>query len=141
MNKQETIIEIMNLYDENERLKNEIEIMKHYQNASNSGQCNNEKCINNIDYLMIEAGKKQILDKVLSYWKEVTVNYDEDNDIYKCQSYSSWLDKVIQKSRIPDEMSLDEFRVYFRKELQEIYEKEKTKALNEAKGIENVEEE
>lgn len=109
--------------------------------ASNSQQCINEEGIKPIDYLVIKEGKKEVLENALLYWKNVKVSYDEDNNIYKCEYFYDWVKNVVKKEKIPNEISFDEFRVYFRKELQEIYEKEKTKALNKAKGIENVEEE
>ena len=90
---------------------------------------------------MIEKGKEEVLRDAMYSWKEVECTYDEETDTYKVTSYISWLNKKVRRDSIPDEISFEEFKIYFREELQSMYEKEKTKALNEAKGIENVEEE
>lgn len=134
MNKNEMIIEVINLYDENERLKNEIDRVTYYESATNSEQTEKNH-ISYIDHLMIEQGKKEVLKKVLYYtWKCVNVSYDEENDIYKVTSYKEWLEEKMNRNNLPDKMSLDDFRTYFRKELQEMYEKEKEEAIRNKKA-------
>ncbi len=136
--RQELVNDILDIYDYVDHLEKEVERLKPY---SIKEEKENSETLNHIDYLMISIGKQKILDRCLYSWREVKAKYDEENDTYNVTSYNDWLNDKLRRDEIPDNISLDEFRVYFRKELQEMYEKEKTKALNEAKGIENVEEE
>lgn len=136
--RQELVNDILDIYDYVDHLEKEVERLKPY---SIKEEKENSETLNRIDYLMISIGKQKILDRCLYNWREVKAKYDEENDTYNVTSYNNWLNEKLGRDKIPDNISFDEFRVYFRKELQEMYEKEKTKALNEAKGIENVEEE
>lgn len=134
--RQELVNGILDIYDYVDHLEKENEKLKPYANTKNeSGET-----LSHIDYEMINLGKKHVLREALYSWRETKARYDEEKDTYIVTSYEQWLKEKINISGIPDSVSLDEFRVYFRKELQEMYKKEKVKALNEAKGIENVEE-
>lgn len=136
--RQELVNDILDIYDYVDHLEKEVERLKPY---SIKEEKENSETLNHIDYLMISIGKQKILDRCLYGWREVKAKYDEENDTYNVTSYNDWLNDKLRRDEIPDNISLDEFRVYFRKELQEMYEKEKSIALNKAKGIENVEEE
>lgn len=136
--RQELVNDILDIYDYVDHLEKEVERLKPY---SIKEEKENSETLTHIDYLMISIGKQKILDRCLYSWKEVKAKYDEENDTYNVTSYNNWLNEKLRRDEIPDSFSLDEFRVYFRKELQEMYEKEKLIALNKAKGIENVEEE
>lgn len=136
--RQELVNDILDIYDYVDHLEKEVERLKPY---SIKEEKENSETLTHIDYLMISIGKQKILDRCLYSWKEVKAKYDEENDTYNVTSYNDWLNEKLRRDEIPDSFSLDEFRVYFRKELQEMYEKEKLIALNKAKGIENVEEE
>lgn len=136
--RQELVNDILDIYDYVDHLEKEVERLKPY---SIKEEKENSETLNHIDYLMISIGKQKILDRCLYSWREVKAKYDEENDTYNVTSYNDWLNDKLRRDEIPDNISLDEFRVYFRKELQEMYEKEKSIALNKAKGIENVEEE
>ena len=136
--RQELVNDILDIYDYVDHLEKEVERLKPY---SIKEEKENSETLNHIDYLMISIGKQKILDRCLYSWREVKAKHDEENDTYNVTSYNDWLNEKLRRDEIPDNISLDEFRVYFRKELQEMYEKEKSIALNKAKGIENVEEE
>ena len=136
--RQELVNDILDIYDYVDHLEKEVERLKPY---SIKEEKENSETLNHIDYLMISIGKQKILDRCLYNWREVKAKYDEENDTYNVTSYNDWLNEKLRRDEIPDNISLDEFRVYFRKELQEMYEKEKLIALKKAKGIENVEEE
>lgn len=136
--RQELVNDILDIYDYVDHLEKEVERLKPY---SIKEEKENSETLNHIDYLMISIGKQKILDRCLYSWREIKAKYDEENDTYNVTSYNDWLNEKLRRDEIPDNISLDEFRVYFRKELQEMYEKEKSIALNKAKGIENVEEE
>lgn len=136
--RQELVNDILDIYDYVDHLEKEVERLKPY---SIKEEKENSETLTHIDYLMISVGKQKILDRCLYSWREVEAKYDEENDTYNVTSYNNWLNKKIRRDELLDSISLDEFRAYFRKELQEMYEKEKSIALNKAKGIENVEEE
>lgn len=136
--RQELVNDILDIYDYVDHLEKEVERLKPYSNTEKNA---NGKQLSHTDYEMINIGKQRVLDRCLYSWREVSASYDEENDTYKVTSYKDWLKQKINLNEIPDNISLDEFRVYFRNELLAMYEKEKTKALNEVKGIENVEEE
>lgn len=136
--RQELVNDILDIYDYVDHLEKEVERLKPY---SIKEEKENSETLNHIDYLMISIGKQKTLDRCLYSWREFKAKYDEENDTYNVTSYNDWLNEKLRRDEIPDSFSLDEFRVYFRKELQEMYEKEKSIALNKAKGIENVEEE
>lgn len=143
MNKKEMINNVIDLYDEIELLEKENESLSRYVMNQNDKCCDNtcEKPLKFIDNIMIKIGKNMLLEKVLYSWRTVNCKYDEETDTYKVTTYANWLKEKINRDSIPDEISLHEFRSYFGEELQAMYENEKTEALNEAKGIENVEEE
>lgn len=128
--RQELVNDILDIYDYVDHLEKEVERLKPY---SIKEEKENSETLTHIDYLMISIGKQKILDRCLYSWKEVKAKYDEENDTYNVTSYNDWLNEKLIRDEIPDSFSLDEFRVYFRKELQEIYEKEKSIALNKAK--------
>lgn len=136
--RQELVNDILDIYDYVDHLEKEVERLKPY---SIKEEKENSETLTHIDYLMISVGKQKILDRCLYSWREVEAKYDEENDTYNVTSYNNWLNKKLRRDELLDSISLDEFRAYFRKELQEMYEKEKSIALNKAKGIENVEEE
>lgn len=141
MNKNEMIIEIMNLYDELESLRRTKNTpMNNDVLVKNDGNQVDER-EQRINRLMIDIGKKSVLEKASYSWKHVECKYDEDSDIYKVTSFDKWAREKYPKDRIPEFMSYDFFLKYFDEEIRRIYENEKTYALNEAKGIENVEEE
>ena len=128
--RQELVNDILDIYDYVDHLEKDVERLKPY---SIKEEKENSETLTHIDYLMISIGKQKILDSCLYSWREVKAKYDEENDTYNVTSYNNWLNETLGRDKIPDSLSLDEFRVYFRKELQEMYEKEKSIALNKAK--------
>ena len=127
--RQELVNDILDLYDyidvlemENERLKNNFP--KDYKK---------EKNVYSIDILMIEEGKKRILEKVLYSWNRTECKYDEETDTYSVTPYIKWLDRKIENKKIPSSMSFEDFITYFKSELLELYKKEKKEALKKAK--------
>ena len=82
---------------------------------------------------MIEKGKEKTFRDVVYSWNHVDFKYNEETDTYDFTRYNVWLDRKIQRDNIPNEMSYDEFITYFRKELQEMYAKEKEESLKREK--------
>lgn len=141
MKKNEMVLEILNLYDELESLRraNNTPMYKtvHVGSDANKEDEHEQRIIG----MLIVAGKKSIMEKASYSWKCVECKYDENNDIYKVTSFDKWVREKYPKDRIPEFLSYEFFLKYFEEELRSVYEKEKTQALNEAKDIENVEEE
>lgn len=133
MNKQEMIFELIRLYDEIDTLKRTNERLE--ANASNSSKRKEENDLKAIDYVMIDKGKKIVFDNSTKHWQKCSAYYDEETGTYSTDSYEKWLEKKIYIDNIPHEISYDDFTNYFRKELMDLYNQEKTKALNDAKGI------
>lgn len=127
--RQELVNDILDLYDyidvlekENERLKDSV-----------PKTTTKEIPLSFIDRLMIKKGKERILRDVLYSWNNVKCEYNEETNTYNFTSYNVWLDRKIQKDEMPTKISYNDFITYFRKELQEMYNKEKTEALKKAK--------
>lgn len=127
--RQELVNDILDVYDyidtlelENERLKGDIPKVQ-----------TQEKVPTFIDILMIEKGKKEVFRYATYSWNQVDCKYDEEADTYNFTSYNKWLSKKIVHDKIPTSMSFEDFIVYFRKELQEMYKQEKEQSLKEAK--------
>lgn len=141
MEKNMIILEIINLYDENERLRHSVEWLSRTNGLSCDSEPEHPNKWVDIDKEMIKKGKAKVLENAISYWRPVKCTYDEEKDIYNVASFDNWLKEVLRKDYIPNFMSYKQFIEYFHEDLMSLYNKEKTKALNEAKGIENVEEE
>jgi hypothetical protein len=131
MKRNEIINEILSLYDENEKLKLELEKRAGFRDMIVPKI--NE--FENIDKEMIELAKKTVLKNTFYYydWKIVECWEDEDSEQILFTSYDKWLKEKINISHIPDFMSKNEFIKYFKKEIDELYELEKEKALKKFK--------
>lgn len=131
LRRQDEINNILDLYDqidilemENERLKNAV------PNKFKGGE-KKEKSF--IDELMLKKGKAQVLNYAISNWYTVDCDYDEEHDSYNFTPYAKWLEKKVSHERMPKTMSFEDFVIYFKNELSEMYIKEKKEALKEAK--------
>lgn len=127
--RQELVNDILDLYDyvdvlemENERLKNNVPKVQ-----------TNERSLSQNDLLMIKEGKKKVFEDVVYRWNRVDCNYDEESDTYNFTSFTNWIDKKINRDRIPHSMSYQDFITYFKTELSEMYKKEKEESFKEAK--------
>ena len=142
MNKSELILEIINLYDENTRLKNENERLKEdisvYKNIDISADEQPNKNIKtHTDVVLIREGKKAILDNVIYSWKLPYCEYKSETDTYNVTSYKGWLREALNIEKIPRELSLEEFELIFYQDLQKMYEEKKEKAIAERKEKQN----
>lgn len=127
--RQDLVNDILDLYDYIDALEKENERLI----DSVPKTITQEKPLNFIDRLMIKKGKERMLKDVLCSWSWVKCEYNEETNTYNFTSYNVWLDRKIQKDEMPTEISYNDFITYFRKELQEMYNKEKTEALKKAK--------
>lgn len=132
MNRNDLIIAINNIFDENIDLKVKNEFLEMYKKEKESVKCSVEEKteINQLDLKMIEYGKKQLADKVLKSWgNEVIVNRDEETNKIKTTTYQNWLNKKIYDSEIPNDMSKTEVLNVIYDIALEKYEEEKKEAI------------
>lgn len=127
--RQELVNDILDLYDYIDALEKENKCLKDSEPKTST----QEKPLSFIDCLMIEKGKEKTFRNVVYSWNHVDFKYNEETDTYDFTRYNVWLDRKIQRDNIPNEMSYDEFITYFRKELQEMYAKEKEESLKREK--------
>lgn len=131
MKKEEMINQIIGLYDEDTKLKYELEaVIKELKAVNKELEAVKEQelhkkdiipNLNDMDLKTMEFGKKSILKKSLYSWNEYCKNI----------SFNDWIDKKL--SKIPDFMSKNIFIKYFSIELKEMYEKEKNEYLAKQK--------
>lgn len=133
MNKKEMIFEVMNMYDEIERLNNQVNDLRSENIRMNLKE--QSEVINSIDYKMIEIAKKLLLEKCLYSGNEVRVYYDEEKDIYTAINYERWFREKLITFEIPEKLSIHEFKTYLDDELHEMYEKEKEEAIRNKKAV------
>lgn len=132
MNKKEMIIEIMNLYDEIERLNNQVNDLRSENIRMKLKK--KDEAINSTDYKMIAIAKELLLEKCLYSWDKVSVVYDEENDTFTAEKYERWLEKKLRKDEIPENLSVHEFKTDLDDELHEMYEREKEEAIRNKKA-------
>lgn len=132
MNKKEMILEVMNMYEEIERLNNQVNDLRS-ENIRMKLKIQSE-VINSIDYKMIEVAKELLLKKCLYFGNEVHVDYDEEKDIYTATNYGRWFREKLITYEIPEKLSIHEFKTYLDDELHEMYEKEKEEAIRNKKA-------
>lgn len=127
------IIAINNIFDENVNLRVRNEYLERYyeENEKSKTCCAKEnKKISELDLKTIDFGKKQLTDKVISTWRnEVNVSRDEKNNSLVITSYDEWLDEKICESEIPENMSKTEVKNIIYDYANQLYEKEKVKAI------------
>lgn len=132
MEKQEMIIAIIELYDEITQLNTAIDDLR----AKSFKPLQKENALNPIDGLMIEEGKKVLLNRCLREWNCCEANYCKDADTVTVLSFEKWVERKIRVEKLPKSISYNDFAEYVKKELWLIYENEKIKAVNVAKAQE-----
>lgn len=118
--KMEVIGEIVSLYD---RIA-ELEADSPNSFIEKLCKCKGDNDMIN-DYLM-KVGRKSVFDDSVSYWHSVDVAREADGSLY-VQSFEDWSKNVV--NRVPDVFSKVNFYKSFDKELRELYEDKKSKAV------------
>lgn len=128
MDKQNIIMEIVKLYDENQKLKNTVMWLEREL----------DKKIDCVDYeqhiqdILLEEGKKAILSEVLSFRNEVKCFYNSETGNQEITSYDDWIvKKVYGYKDFFKNIAYNDFLRIFRIELYKIYECECELALQE----------
>lgn len=124
--KTEMVVEVMNIYDENELLKNRIKELEAMQNEPILAVETKE--MSNVEKQIFYLGKKNLIDKCIRSWKECHAEYDDNNEI-KVTTYEKWLKDKIYNDEIPKNIAWQQFADYFEDDLKAIYDEEKKKAI------------
>lgn len=114
MEKNMMMLEIMNLYDENESLRKTVAWLSRTEN--------------DIETKMLEAGKEYVYKSVVWTYGD-TVDCWYENYMYEYTPYEEWLELVVPKRNLPSWMSYDQFIEYYSNELKEEYAKAKAKLI------------
>lgn len=132
MDKREMIFEVMNMYEEIERLNNQVNDLRNENIRMKLKE--QSEVINSIDYKMIEVAKIHLLKECLYSWNTVYVIYEEEKDIFTAEKYEKWIERKIKNENLPKNFSFNEFVDCLDKELHEMYEKEKEEAIKRKKA-------
>ena len=121
--------DVLTLFDYVEELERENERLKEERDVKPT----KKDITNYIDDIMLRKGRGQVFNYVLSDWYTVDCRFNDDTEKYDYTPYQKWLEKKVSNERMPKDISFNDFTEYFKKELLEVYEKEKKEALREAK--------
>lgn len=115
----ELINEIIRVYDENETLKRELE-------KTGSKELILKEENNQYDILNSE-GRKKLFNEVFYSWSFPTVLVDEESKDLVFLNFEQWIGviniNVINRKEYLSHYSLEQLKDYFRKELEELYNK------------------
>lgn len=132
MNKVEMITSIIDLHDENEKLKNDVEKYKDKLEVNNTvDRVETNEVLKDKIY---EIGKELLFDKVIYSWSQVSGALDDNGEVYRVTEYKNWLKNKINFDKMPASLSYDDFIKVFEKELKEQYEEEKKEKIEDLKN-------
>ncbi|HPY15974.1 MAG TPA: hypothetical protein PLI61_13850 [bacterium] len=112
MNKKELIVTIIDLIDENEKLKRENEILMKSETRDE---------LTKIQKKILVASQSTVLDKLFRGWEDKVSRNENDDGVIIYTTYESWLKKVVDNS--PNNISYYDFVSYFDEELRKRYSK------------------
>ena len=119
MDKKAMVIEVMDLFDEIERLRWEN---RHLRESMASGvEVAPTFELGVIDREVMRVGREKVVKESLNYWQGVQEIRDE-NDNVRPETFHEWLADVVQRSKVPKWASYNDFVSYFEDDLRAIYE-------------------
>ena len=125
----EIIIAINNLFDENVDLKVRNEYLENKIKSEKT--CVEPVSSSYITDLIIRYGKEQLMKDTINSSNYVRVNRNEETGELVVRSFEKWLNEKITTYYIPDYMSKEDIKNILYEDLKEIYEKEKSEAIKE----------
>ena len=137
MSKKTVINEIMDVYEENERLKTRIERLIEKYEAKTTCDVAEESEQQTSEDMLDEIGKKLLFENVFCTWHASDVTVKEDNK-FNFLTFDQWVKAMDRDTfayggrnteEILDEIPLAKIKQYFEKQLAEYY----TKAVNDKK--------
>lgn len=121
---------VLKVYDENARLRIENERLKRLNDdiatIAAPTECEGYPYAYAKARIM-EEGRKNLVDKALKYWPDVTVRRDDSGSIV-VEQFEKWRKDNVNK--VPDFMSREDFYKLMDTEIRAAYEKEKRKAMD-----------
>ena len=129
MNRNDLIITINNLFDENTNLKVRNEYLESkLKDKSKTKMCVEDKSNQKI----IDYGKGKLFDDVIRSGYSSTISVEEnEKGTFETTPLDKWLENKIYTYNIPDNMSKEDIRNILCFEIQELYEHERQKAISE----------
>ena len=143
MDKYDVVNAVMKAFDDRDKALREVGRLERELSAARQTACIEATSEEQPDEFALvranifQTGKREVFEDALGYWRSVTANRNDAGQIY-VQSFDKWTERVID--RIPGYMSKDQFRSFFRTELETMYEAEKAKAVDELRKRESEEE-
>lgn len=121
---------VLKVYDENARLRIENERLSNLKadiaTIAAPTECEGDPYAYAKARIM-EAGRKNLVDKAIKYWPDVTVRRDDSGSIV-VEKFEKWRKDNVEK--VPDFMSREDFYKLMDTEIRAVYEKEKRKAMD-----------
>lgn len=142
MKKVELITSILDLYDEIERLSKELERGIYQRNLENKYRNSPDTRLTKIEEFAIEYAKDKLVDEItlFSWNREVKVSKNTETGQLEYTTFERWLEKTINKDRIPKNLSYEEVINFLDEKLKSLYVEEKNKALAKFEEKEEVKE-
>lgn len=140
----EIINKINDLFDENVNLKVRNAYLEAKENERNEACSCERQEKTKLDFKIIEYGRKHLAKEVLKSWgTDVSVYRDDETNDIKITIFDRWYENKINKSYVPENMSMEEVKELIYPYALEEYEKEKAEAIRkfEEKELKNKEEE
>lgn len=140
----EIINKINDLFDENVNLKVRNAYLEAKENERNEACSCERQEKSKLNFKIIEYGRKHLTNEVLKSWgNEVSVHRDNETNDLKITSFNRWYENKINKSYVPENMSIEEVKELIYPYALEKYEEEKAEAVKkfEEKELKNKEEE
>lgn len=135
MNRNDLIIAINNLFDENVNLKVRNEYLEsQLKDKRNTKMCVEDKNIqtNNTLQKIIGYGKDKLFNEVIRSGYSSTISVKEnEKGTFETTPLDRWLDNKMYTYNIPDNMSKEDIKNILCNEIQALYENEKQKAISE----------
>lgn len=135
MNRNDLIIAINNLYDENIDLRARNEYLESQLKDKERTKMPSEDKSVKIDTLLnklIDYGKDKLFDEVIKSGYSSNIKVEESNleGLYNTTTLDKWLEGKIYTYNIPDNMSKEDIKNILYNEIQALYENEKEEAIS-----------
>lgn len=129
MKKNEMIVELMNVYDENESLKNRIAQIEESRKELTQSD---GTILSDFEKGLIKIGEEKLFDKITqSYYKEVNVSRNDETGELEIRDYKSWVENFFYKNGVPTHLAVNEVKNFFETEFRKVYEEQKEKAIQD----------
>ncbi len=134
LTRNEAINEVLALYDEMDRMGDELNLYREREGEQLTGIVASECGGGEPDPLtakLCEFARRAIVDKALYRWREICAKRLESGEVaYSPRKFEGWLLVKVQRDELPSWMSYDEFIVACDGELREMYELERKAAFD-----------